>query len=1341
MRFHENLVYSFIPDFVDIQRKSFSALLKKGFIRELANRNPITNATHDLELFFYPQFYQLNRPECTPTEAILKSKSYSCKLYVPVQLTNRQSNEIKLQWVLLGNLPLMTKRGHFIINGSPRVVINQLVRSPGIYYHELIDVKKRKTYYADLISLRGAWLRLEIDKKQRVWARMKKTPKISALVFLQALDFTEKQIKSGIRFSDFLKYSYLEEDHPDTTEQALISLYEKSHPTISKTLSVSSPYKKNGTQGTLSRGEKDKSQVTPIMGQKFLFRKFMNPRTYNLGLLGRMRLNKKFGLLISEKQLTLTRHDIFCAIDYLINLKYGITSVDDIDNLKNRRVKASGELVQNQLSTGLIRLEKTIREKMKKVKKGLTIHNLITTKPINGALREFFGSSPLSQYLDQTNPLAEITHKRRLSSLGPGGISRETAGMAIRSIHPTHYGRICPIETPEGRNAGLVNSITIHAKINEHGFLKTPFYNVYQGQIQKQDSSLRDARPIFFSAEQEEVVKIAPGDLKASKLNFLPTTNIPIRIEKDYYRVSREQVEYIAMSPIQMISIATSLIPFLEHDDANRALMGSNMQRQAVPVILPERPIVGTGLEGRVAADSGYVVQSKMGGYVSYASGKKIVILEKNNSNIFTISNKLKYSNTNVFAERNESDFPSNSVKKKRSFVSFQTKETNFKTKIQKVKNCTENNLDYKFFNLKTESLINLLFLFLNQSSDFTPNFLTNLENKSLCPLKSTILTPFSDKVLLKTLRVETKGAQASHQTLVLRKNLCFVSGLLKVCLRFETASSCLLKSKILKALSKRGFLCLKDPSAKKGEGVFFSNSFSFQTKDDFLRKQKDFSLMGLSLTKGDVNQNNNQSLTPCPLPQLGHGEYSLQNYQRSNQDTCLAQRPTVLEGEWVQKGDLLADCSASVSGDLSLGKNILVAYMPWEGYNFEDAILISERLVYDDIYTSLHIERYEVEIRDTKFGVEQISNIIPEVSLSEILHLDDKGIARVGSWVEEGNILIGKVTPIKKKSLSPHEKLLYDIVGKKIPTTRNTSLRVPKGVEGRVISVEILETESIPPGISFAGPGRVHIFLAEKRKIQVGDKISGRHGNKGIVSKIIPRQDMPYLPNGTPIDMVLNPLGVPSRMNVGQIFEALLGLAGLYLNQSFKVPSFDEMYGPEASRSIIYSKLFQARLKSGQKWLFDPNFPGKTRVFDGRTGQCFDQLVTVGQTYMLKLVHLVDDKIHARSTGPYSLVTQQPLGGRAKHGGQRLGEMEVWALEGFGAAYTLQELLTIKSDDIQGRHKVINAILTDAPLKLGIPESFKVLIRELQSLCLNIETYTYDSNLRVTPIDVTKLP
>ncbi len=1448
MRFHEHLVSSFIPDFVEIQRKSFSALLKKGLIKELSNRNPITNATHDLELFFYPQYYQLNRPEYTPTEAILKSKSYSCKLYVPAQLTNRQTNEIKLQWVLLGNLPLMTKRGHFIINGSPRVVINQLVRSPGIYYQELIDIKKKKTYYADLISLRGAWLRLEIDKKRRVWARMKKTPKISALVFLQALGFTREQIKIGIRFSEFLKNSYLKENHPDTTEQALVSLYEKSHPTFSKTHpSLLYPLKT------------EKSQITPIMGQKFLFRKFMNPRTYNLGLLGRMRLNKKFGLLISDKQLTLTRDDIFCAIDYLINLKHGLTSVDDIDNLKNRRVKASGELIQNQFNTGLIRLEKTIREKMKKVKKGLTIHTLITTKPINGALREFFGSSPLSQYLDQTNPLAEITHKRRLSSLGPGGISRETAGMAVRGIHPTHYGRICPIETPEGRNAGLVNSITIHARLSSHGFIKTPFYNVYQGQIQKQDSSLRDARPIFFSAEQEELVKIAPGDLRASKLNFLPISNIPIRMGKEYHRVSREQVEYIAMSPIQMISIATSLIPFLEHDDANRALMGSNMQRQAVPIISPERPIVGTGLEARVAADSGHVVQSKLGGYVSYASGKKIVILEKNNINILKISNKWIF---NMFQERDKSMYPlfeDTFVNKlheindrsgkpvfqyKKLQINFQKiKDFRFLSKSKenlvfqeklrkgyfespvsknkfyllqnKIKTGTPNNSasqeSYKFFNLKASSLINLIFISLNQSSNFPQNCRSSISYFSLkksiiyslrSRYKTNALTkrrPFfvSDiakqkyyfcygdvfcfrrerrdtKFLLKTMLFTNlhkliKSQDYTNKLYLLttsETNEKKQSETYKSKTMLEDKPKYQLQIQLSKTLvsfpSKKVVKTNTQLKQEKINKVFsYFNRFTHKpfvydvenskkrllwgplslTNRRFVRKL-DFVKDGKNILKEKLTR-----IKPSFLCQTKssfenkRSQYSLQNYQRSNQDTCLAQRPSVLEGEWVQKGDLLADCTASVLGDVSLGKNILVAYMPWEGYNFEDAILISERLVYDDIYTSLHIERYEMEIRDTKFGIEQISNQIPEVNVSEILHLDEKGIARIGSWVKEGNILIGKVTPIKKKSLSPHEKLLYDIVGKKIPTTRDTSLRVPKGVEGKVINVEILETENIPPGIIFDGPGRVHIYLAEKRKIQVGDKISGRHGNKGIVSKIIPRQDMPYLPNGTPIDMVLNPLGVPSRMNVGQVFEALLGLAGLHLNQYFKLPSFDETYGPEASRSIIYSKLYEARLKTGQKWLFDPNFPGKTRVFDGRTGQCFDQLVTVGQPYMLKLVHLVDDKIHARSTGPYSLVTQQPLGGRSKHGGQRLGEMEVWALEGFGAAYTLQELLTIKSDDIQGRHQVINAILTDAPITLRTPESFKVLIRELQSLCLDPDIYTFEPTGRATPTDVMKLP
>nr|YP_009105677.1 beta subunit of RNA polymerase [Neocystis brevis]AIT94436.1 beta subunit of RNA polymerase [Neocystis brevis] len=586
----------FIPDFVEIQRKSFFDLLEKGLINEIKKRNFISTPNNDVQLIFYPDYYQLNPPEWTPKQAILKSKSYTCRLYVPAQLINNLTKKINLQWVLLGNLPLMTKRGHFIINGSPRIIINQMVRSPGIYYQQTIDKYKKRSYYADLISHRGTWLRLETDKKQRVWARMKKTPKVSILIFLQSFGLTKERVFQSIHYSNFLKNSFLKQNHPISTEQALIALYSKAHP------------------------KKDKTEVTPEMGHKFLFRKFMNPRTYDLGKLGRLQLNKKLGLSVPLSIYTLTPQDILFAVDYLIKLEHGVGSIDDIDHLKNRRVRASGELVQNQLGTGLIRLEKIIREKLKKPKKNLTIRSLITTKPVNGALREFFGSSPLSQFMDQTNPLAEITHKRRLSSLGPGGVSRETAGMAVRGIHPSHYGRICPIETPEGPNAGLVNSITTYARINSEGFLETPFYNVSQGQIQKKQS------PIFFSAEHEENLNVAPGDLKSNILNFLPKNLIPIRNSDEFKLVSRDQVHYIAISPIQMISIATSLIPFLEHDDANRALMGSNMQRQAVPLIAPERPVIGTGLEARVVSDSGHIIQAENSGFVSYVSGDKITI-------------------------------------------------------------------------------------------------------------------------------------------------------------------------------------------------------------------------------------------------------------------------------------------------------------------------------------------------------------------------------------------------------------------------------------------------------------------------------------------------------------------------------------------------------------------------------------------------------------------------------------------------------------------------------------------------------------------------------------------
>nr|AIY30149.1 RNA polymerase subunit beta [Lobosphaera incisa] len=1775
MRYFPEKTFFLIPYFIEIQRKSFSDFLEKGIIKELFRRNPITNAKNDLELVFFPEKYQLTPPEFNSKQAIFNVKTYACKLYVPAQLTNWENNQVTFQWVLLGNLPLMTKRGHFIINGSARVIVNQLVRSPGIYYQEAIDITKKKTVYADLISQRGAWLRLEIDKKKRVWAKMKKTPKISILVFLQAMGFDKDLINKSIHFSEFLENSKITDEKKtiyqlETQEQALMMIYALTHPKY------------------------DKTKITIEKGQKFLFRKFFNPRTYDLGLLGRVRLNKKLGLSIPLTHCTLTPQDVLFAIDYLINLEYGFGHLDDIDHLKNRRVRASGELIQNQFGTGLIRLEKIIREKMKKPKDSLTLKNLITTKALDGALREFFGSSPLSQYMDQTNPLAEITHKRRLSSLGPGGISRETAGMAIRGIHPTHYGRICPIETPEGKNAGLVNSPTILTRINSQGFLETPFYPVFQGQIQKQIG------PFFFSAEQEQQINAAPGDLNYSHLNFLSDNLLPIRNQDEYKRVFRNQVEYIGISPIQMISVATSLIPFLEHDDANRALMGSNMQRQAVPLINPERPIVGTGLEARVISDSGHIIQASQSGFVSYVSGNKIIIesysvfknLEnsnkisnfKNLKKISSVKNELpsiwnnkKTAQTNLKYSKEIQNkqiglkHPINDrlgMGNKHKNFNFQTITGDLKSSIllqpehgtglrenyillkQKIKrNLKIRNIHLPFHptmlkqtlskssiltsdEMKNFSLINnpdhfsllkrdenkLFSLYTThipkcdfKSGIYQWNFLVNNQPSrqkylitALKPLKNNIkrmpvfkkhtpkknndvwdvigwsfpseqpsffvksknlfnknrflnpkiyhrkdgkitnnfksfqtlfvlkkiINPHEIIFSIKTQNYAYKNSQFlfkifgmvpipsneiliqlqnkknfnafnlnksftvlqeqknvfkfhvkynniyrskisifssvfnEHKTNVnfsvskknkiqkklsglnyplksvkskkinfhkqstfcyfenfisnnkkkfvkvnkQKNNLFFAKNIFQF-RNYHTSTGCSKPPTILYSPQDsyflRGNFCITGLTNKINtlqqynipdhieNNTFFNTKHSAFTKvlksnnlthatftiengkgyqgmqsswpqgtNDLKSKivmqpvrstgcsapalsigllnklkqiqleilfqkkfainaPKDDSKTSSGVSKSEIftvcngdfkiknfNKNlkkvlplqseilvpietiysnpfefkplncdwkkittnfkfsnnffNIQNLTLSGLESLTierflpattktvdvlkteYIEYNLQNYHRSNQDTCLHQKPVVHQGEWVQKSDILADCAASVAGELALGKNLLIAYMPWEGYNFEDAILISERLVYDDILTSIHIERYEIEIRDTDYGIEQITKQIPELFTQrnewQLEHLNEKGIAKLGSWVKEGDILVGKITPMRPKPLSPQENLVYDIVGKKIPTTCDTSLRVPKGVEGRVIKIQILDTETVPSGINFSGPGRVHIYLAEKRKIQVGDKMAGRHGNKGIVSKILPRQDMPYLLDGTPIDMVLNPLGVPSRMNVGQIFECLLGLAGTHLQQQYRVNPFDEFFGPEASRSLVYLKLYQARLKSGQHWLFNPEFPGKTRLVDGRTGECFDQSVTVGRAYMLKLVHLVDEKIHARSTGPYSLITQQPLGGRSKHGGQRLGEMEVWALEGFGAAYTLQELLTIKSDDVKGRHQVLDAILNNESISFGTPESFKVLVRELQSLCLDVNIFTISAAKRKS-IDIMKIP
>jgi DNA-directed RNA polymerase subunit beta len=1074
-----------LPDLVGIQRESFLSFLECGLVKEIERISPIRcqNEEENTEIFFYASEVEWKRPSLLPSQAISKAQTYSTGVYVPLQIRSFPKDEgvprhSIIQTVFLGEIPLMTGRGTFIINGSSRVIVNQIIRSAGIYYKTQFDQKNQKTYIGSILSNRGSWLRIETDKKGLVWVKVDKIRKLPVFVFLYALGLTQKQIDVSVRHAKFLNRSLIEqallgkETEPNDQRSALLKLHFKLRPDRPFTL----------------RGAAD-----------LLESRFMDPERYDLGKLGRDRLNKKLNILGNPTTTVLRPEDILAAVDYLVNLEFGIGVVDDIDDLKNRRVRTTGELIQNQIRIGLSRLQKMVRDKVEGIepKQGITVAEsylptrFIHPKPIISSLREFFGSSQLSQYMDQTNPLAEITHKRRLSSLGPGGLSKDRAGMAVREIHPSHYGRICPIETPEGGNAGLVSSLTTYAKVNELGFLECPFYRVEEGEVKKGEG------PYFLSAEKEEGVVVSPGDILISKESTLQQQKIPTRYKKEFGISTPKQVQFIGISPIQMISVATSLIPFLEHDDANRVLMGSNMQRQAVPLVSPERAFVGTGLEGQIARDSGTVLLAKTSGLV----------------------------------------------------ISTTPKEIHVASGFQKEK--------------------------MNPS-------------------------------------------------------------------QFEEVQTV--------------------------------------------------------------------------LPPLDHFQIStvhhLQRYQRSNQATCISQRPAVVPGDWVEKGDLLADGAATSKGELALGKNVLVAYMPWEGYNFEDAILISERLVYENIYTSIHIERYEVEARQTKIGMEEFTRVIPHVGAESIQHLDANGIVLPGSWVETGDILVGKITPKGEFDQTPEKRLLRAIFLQKEPDVQDSSLRVPNGVKGRVVEVR-------------KNKNTVRIFLAEKRRIQVGDKIAGRHGNKGIVSNILPIEDMPFLQDGTPVDIVLNPLGVPSRMNVGQVFECLLGLAGKYLNQSMKVIPFDEMYGKETSRGLVYQKLYEARQKTKKKWLFEPAFAGKSRLFDGRTGEAFDQPIMAGYPYMLKLVHLVDDKIHARSTGPYSLVTQQPLGGRAKHGGQRLGEMEVWALEGFGAAYLLQELLTVKSDDMQGRNEILHAIIKGTNLpEPGTPESFKVLVSELRSLCLDIRIY-----------------
>ena len=918
-------------------------------------------------------------------------------------------------------------------------------------YHKKYDEKD--LYSATLIPDYGSWIRFGFQKNTKINSykyplknqedeiviQLDKISQKPILYLLKEMGLSDLEIYHSLEYSDFYYF----------TKPILVNSRHDNQP--------------------ISRFQLDSTYFRNISE----FSRIFDSTYYRLGRVGRLKLNSRLNLSLSDRLQTITYEDIFAIVDKLISLTISKTVQDDIDHLKNRRVRSVGELLQNLFRIGFQRLVRKLRNQTNKIDSS----QLLSFNIINATVREFFGSSQLSQYLDQTNPLSSLTHRRRISGLGPGGFDRDRISFAVRDIHPSHYGRICPIETPEGQNVGLIASLTTCARVNKSGFIETPFWRVINGKI------IKTGQPIYLTAEIEDFYKIAPADIATNKDNYLVKNVIPVRYKQDFVNVTPSEVDFIAISTVQVVSIAASLIPFFEHDDANRALMGSNMQRQSVPLILPQKPIVGTGLENQIAIDSGMTLNAQKSGIVQNVTATTIVIKHENGSKL----------------------------------------------------------------------------------------------------------------------------------------------------------------------------------------------------------------------------------------------NYKLQKYLRSNQQTCINHRPIVWKGEKIKSGQILTDGPAITNSELALGQNVLVGYMPWQGYNFEDAILISERLVFDDIFTSIHIERYKIEIDRNSETSERTTRNIPNLTPNEIKHLNDEGIVKVGTFVRPGDILVGKVISNNTAEQLPESKLLRAIFGAKAKGVKDNSYRMSEGEYGRVIETVTFNRKT---KLTYKFE-KIYVFIAQIRKIQVGDKIAGRHGNKGIISRILPRQDMPFLPDGTPVDILLNPLGVPSRMNVGQLYECLLGLAGDRLNSRFKILPFDEMYGLEVSRILINKKLRQASIIQNESWLFNPYAPGKMVLIDGRTGKEFENPITVGNAYMLKLIHLVDDKMHARATGPYSLITQQPLRGKAQHGGQRFGEMEVWALEGFGAAFTLKELLTIKSDDMQGRNETLNAIVKDQPIpKFGIPESFKVLLHELRSIGLDMSTY-----------------
>jgi DNA-directed RNA polymerase subunit beta len=1132
-----------IPNLIQVQKDSYDWFVNEGLGEVLRDISPIEDYTGNLVLEFF-DYYMEKETKYSLEEAKERDTTYSTRLHVKVRLINRETGEIKEQEIYLGDFPLMTDSGTFVINGAERVVVSQLVRSPGCYYESDYDKTGKKLYKATVMPIRGAWLEYETDGNDVFYVRIDRTRKLPVTTLLRAIGLvTDEQITALFGDEDKI-LATIAKDTAKTNEEALIEIYKKLRP----------------------------GELPTVDAARNLFNNlFFDPRRYDLSKVGRYKYNKKLDLssriakqvafddiinsetgelivekdtVISEEQANeiqnaginivdlkvndkkvrvigngtvdlkayvdsdeinikekvnyavlknilettdekdlvnvinerkdelvpknIVTEDMIASINYLLNLQYGLGNVDDIDHLGNRRIRCVGELLQNQFRIGLTRLERVVRERMTiQDLDVVTPQTLINTKPITSSIREFFGSSQLSQFMDQTNPLSELTHKRRISALGPGGLSRERAGFEVRDVHYTHYGRLCPIESPEGPNIGLISALSTFAIINEYGFVETPYRKVDPETHKVTDEV------IYMTADEEDNHAIAQATEPLDKDGKFINKKIKVRYLDEIIEVSADEVDFVDVSPKQLVSVGAAMIPFLEHDDANRALMGANMQRQAVPLMITDSPIVGTGIEYRAAKDSGTTVVAKNGGVVQRVTGDEIII----------------------------------------------------KTKT-------------------------------------------------------------------------------------------------------------------------------------------------------------------------------------------GLDTYKLRKFKRTNGGTCINQKPIVRKGEIVNANDVIADGPSTQNGEMALGKNVLIAFTTWEGYNYEDAVLLSERLVKEDVYTSIHIEDYDCECRDTKLGPEEITRDIPNIGEDSLKDLDDRGIVRIGAEVRPGDILVGKVTPKGETELTSEEKLLRAIFGEKAREVRDTSLRVPHGEAGTIVDVKVFtrdNSDELGPGVNQV----IRVYIAQKRKISVGDKMAGRHGNKGVVSRILPVEDMPFMPDGTPVDVVLNPLGVPSRMNLGQVLEVHLGAAARLLGIKVATPVFDGASEEDIEQLLIKSGL-------------TPD--GKTTLYDGRTGEPFDKPITVGVMYMLKLHHLVDDKIHARSTGPYSLVTQQPLGGKAQFGGQRFGEMEVWALEAYGAAYTLQEMLTIKSDDVVGRVKTYEAIVKGENIpEPGVPEGFKVLIKELQSLGLDVRLYSED--------------